>query len=217
MKFRVIAIDGPAASGKSSVSRGLAKQFGFSYLNSGSMYRAVTWYILHRDGNPMDPQEVQAIMASATLRTGIEGGASFLEIDGQRPGNELLDEDVNRSVSAVSTVPSVRERLVREFHQLAANGDLVVEGRDIGSVVFPDTPYKFYLDAPQILRQQRREAQGLKDEIAMRDRIDSSRHTAPLVIAPDAFVIDTGSLDLAGVIDAIRVRLDQLGVRPVQS
>lgn len=212
---RVIAIDGPAASGKSTVARGLAQRFGFGYVNSGSMYRAVTWYVLERDGNPYDPGEVESLLSSAILRSGFEGNASFLELDGMRPGVELLDEEINRSVSAVSTVPSVRERLVAELRALGASRDCVVEGRDIGSVVFPDTAYKFYLDAPQVVRQRRRDAQGQKDEVAMRDQIDSSRNTAPLVISPDACVIDTAALDLNGVIDAICGRLESLGFLPV--
>lgn len=213
----VIAIDGPAASGKSTVARGLAQQFGFFYVNSGSMYRALTWYILNRDGNPFDPVEVETLLNSAILETGFEGNASFLEIDGVRPTSELLSEDINRSVSAVSTVPAVRERLLHELRSLATRHNVVVEGRDIGSVVFPDTPFKFYLDAPQVVRQQRREAQGQKDEIALRDQIDSSRHTAPLVISPDACVIDTGSLDLNGVVATIASRLAEAGLYPVES
>jgi len=212
----VIAIDGPAASGKSTVARGLAKQYGFFYVNSGSMYRTLTWYVLSRDANPLDPVEVESLLNSVTLHTGFDSGASYLEIDGIRPTAELLSEDINRSVSAVSTVPAVRQRLLHELRELANRVNVVVEGRDIGSVVFPDTPFKFYLDAPQILRQQRREAQGQKDQIALRDQIDSSRHTAPLVISPDAWVIDTGPLDLDGVILAICERLTQSGLHPVQ-
>ncbi len=216
MSTRVIAIDGPAASGKSTVARGLAAKFQFAYVNSGSMYRAVTWYVLTRDANPFDSAEIAAIIGEADLRTGFEGNASFLEINGDRPTSELLDEDVNRSVSAVSTVPAVRERLLAELRDLASAHNVVVEGRDIGSVVFPDTPFKFYLDAPQVVRQRRREAQGQKDQIAMRDQIDSSRHTAPLVISDDAYVIDTGALDLDGVIEAISERLATIGLHPVQ-
>lgn len=213
----IIAIDGPAASGKSTVARGLANRFGFSYVNSGSMYRAFTWYVLSRDGNPLDPLEVEALLESAILTSGFEGGASYLEVDGVRPTAELLSEDINRSVSAVSTVPAVRNRIFHTLRTLAAAHDVVVEGRDIGSVVFPETPFKFYLDAPQIVRQRRREAQGQKDEIALRDQIDSSRHTAPLVISPDAFVIDTGTLDLDGVIDAISQRLTDAGISPAHA
>jgi len=213
----VIAIDGPAASGKSTVARALAKRFGFSYMNSGTMYRAFTWYVLSRDGNPFDPIEVESLLQTAIISSGFDGRASFIEIDGVRPSADLLSEDVNRSVSAVSTVPAVRTRIFHELRSLANQQDVVIEGRDIGSVVFPETPFKFYLDAPQVVRQRRREAQGQKDEIALRDQIDSSRHTAPLVISPDAYVIDTGTLDLDGVVDTISSRLANAGLTTVSS
>jgi cytidylate kinase len=213
----VIAIDGPAASGKSSVARELAKRFGFAYMNSGSMYRAFTWYVLSRDANPFDPAEVEGLLDSAIIECGFDGAASYIEIDGVRPTAELLSEDINRSVSAVSTVPAVRSRIVRELRGLANQHDVVIEGRDIGSVVFPETPFKFYLDAPQVVRQRRREAQGQKDEIALRDQIDSSRHTAPLVISPDAIVIDTGVLDLDGVLGTISNHLVNAGLTTVSS
>ncbi len=203
----VIAIDGPAASGKSSVARGLARHLGFSFLNTGAMYRAVTWHILRIGVDPESPTAVARGVAEADIRTGFEHAHSFIEINGLRPYDQLQEESVNRSVSAVSTVPEVRTRLLQEFRRLAAATPCVAEGRDIGSVVFPETPYKFYLDASPAVRQQRRNAQGQRDEVAVRDRIDSSRRTAPLTIAADATVIDTTELDLDEVIDAILTRL----------
>lgn len=217
MKQTVIAIDGPAASGKSSVARGLAERLGFDYVNSGMMYRAVTWHILNQGIDPADANSVAHAAASAGIVTGYDGPFAYIQIDGFRPGPQLHEESINRSVSAVSTVPLVRERLVREIRALAREHDVVVEGRDIGSVVFPSTPYKFYLDAPQSIRQSRRAAQGQADEIASRDRIDSSRRTAPLIIAPDAAVIDTSALDLDGVIDAILSKLAAAGCHPAPS
>jgi len=207
----VIAIDGPAASGKSSVSRGLAERLGFGYINSGAMYRAITWYVLLKGANPDDASQVELVVQNAQVETGFESGHSFIMIDRMRPIEELRGESINRYVSAISTVPAVRDLLVHEFRKLATQGGrVVVEGRDIGSVVFPDTPFKFYLDAPQNVRQLRRSAQGQQDEIATRDRIDSSRHTAPLVIARDARVIDTGALDLEEVINAIFSQIQEL-------
>ena len=207
----VIAIDGPAASGKSSVARGLAQQLGFCFINTGAMYRAATWQVLRSGADPQSPAAV-----AASIHTGFEEQHSFIEIDGFRPHEELRDESVNRSVSAVSTVPAVRNRLVQEFRALARISPSVVEGRDIGSVVFPDTPYKFYLDASPEERQRRRNAQGQLDEIATRDRLDSSRHTAPLTIATDATVIDTTRLDLEEVIAAIRETLAAKGLSACQ-
>jgi cytidylate kinase len=208
----VIAIDGPAASGKSSVARGLARHLGFSYINTGAMYRAITWHVLRSGVDPQSTSAVGRLAAAAPISTGFEDSRSFIEIGGIRPLAELHEESVNRAVSAVSSVPAVRERLVAEFRGLAATGDCVVEGRDIGSVVFPDTPYKFYLDANPDVRQRRRNAQGQRDEVAARDRIDSSRHTAPLTIAGDAVVIDTSELDLDEVIDAVLHALSTRGL-----
>ena len=212
----VIAIDGPAASGKSSVARGLAEQLGFFYINTGAMYRAATWHVLRVGANPQSVVAVAQAITGATIRTGFESRRSFIDIDGIRPYEQLRDEAVNRAVSAVSSVPEVRERLVAEFRKLASEGDSVVEGRDIGSVVFPDTPWKFYLDASPEVRQSRRNAQGQRDEVAARDRIDSSRHTAPLTIARDAAVIDTENLDLEEVIGTIQHSLSARGLPACQ-
>ena len=212
----VIAIDGPAASGKSSVARRLAQQLGFSFINTGAMYRAATWQVLRSGADPQSPIAVAASITAANISTGFEDQHSFIEIDGFRPHEQLRDESVNRAVSAVSTVPAVRDRLVEEFRALARISSCVVEGRDIGSVVFPNTPYKFYLDASPEERQRRRNAQGQLDEIAARDRLDSSRHTAPLTIAADATVIDTTHLDLEEVIAAIRETLAAKGLSACQ-
>ncbi len=210
----VIAIDGPAASGKSSVARGLGERFGFSYINSGAMYRAVTWSVLDRGIDPADSNAVGQAVAGARIETGFEHGRSTIEIDGFRPIDQLRAQSVNRAVSAVSAVELVRDRLVEVFRDLATRCDVIIEGRDIGSVVFPDTPYKFYLDAPSHVRQQRRAAEGEQDEIASRDQHDSSRRTAPLVIAPDAVVIDTSRHDLAGVIGEVAANLMARGLSP---
>ncbi|MDD5200932.1 MAG: (d)CMP kinase [Terrimicrobiaceae bacterium] len=212
----VIAIDGPAASGKSSVARGLAQQLGFSFINTGAMYRAAAWHVLNSGADPHSPASVTTAILAADIRTGFENRQSFIEIGGRRPYEQLRDEGVNRAVSAVASVPAVRERLVREFRTLARFGDCVVEGRDIGSVVFPDSPCKFYLDASPEVRQFRRNAQGQRDEVAARDRIDSSRRTAPLTIAPDATVIDTTELGLDEVMAAIRETLLAKGLPACQ-
>jgi CMP/dCMP kinase len=120
---------------------------------------------------------------------------------------------VNVEVSRVSTVPEVRKRLVERMRDYARNHDLVVEGRDIGSVVFPDTPFKFYIDALPEVRAQRRAAQGHRDEIAQRDRADSSRAASPLIIAKDAEVIDTSKLSIDAVVGEIVSRLKKKGLR----
>lgn len=212
MSRLVIAIDGPAASGKSSVARGLAAQLGIHYVNSGTMYRAITWHVLRAGVDLRDEESILPVVFSTAIRSGFENGQSFIEIDGFRPTHELREESVNQAVSTVSALPAVRSRLTNELHALARLQDCVVEGRDIGSVVFPNTPYKIYLDASAEVRQRRRSAEGQQDEVAARDRVDSSRHTAPLRIAPDAVVIDTTHLDLEATIAAVRNALLSRGL-----
>ena len=208
----VVAIDGPAASGKSSVARKLSVKLGFSYVDSGAFYRAITWWILRGKADPESASQVSAVIAESKIESGFEGDEAFLRIDGFDPKPRLRDEDVNRSVSPVSVVPAVRECLTGHLRALAELRDVVVVGRDIGSVVFPDTPFKFYIDASQNVRQQRRNAQGQDDEIALRDRIDSSRAHAPLKIARGAFFIDSTHLSVQGVVDEIIRQLEARGL-----
>jgi cytidylate kinase len=203
----VIAIDGPAASGKSSVARALARRFGFVYVNSGAMYRAVTWYILRAGVDPHDRALIGDCVGQGRLVCDLQNNESRILIDELDPSAHLHDDAVNRSVSLVSRVARVREILGKRMHDYAREYDLVMEGRDIGSVVFPDTPFKFYLDASPQVRSRRRAAQGQRDEIDARDLADSSRHAAPLVIAKDAEVIDTSDLTIEAVVGKIVTRL----------
>jgi len=206
-RHRVIAIDGPAASGKSSVARQLAKRLDFIYVNSGAMYRAVTWTVLNRGIEPGDKIAIAKIMGAVTLSGKLIDREFHLLIDDVDLTEHLHEDRVNAEVSRVSTVLEVRKLLVQRMRDYAGNHDLVVEGRDIGSVVFPDTPYKFYIDASPEVRSQRRAAQGHRDEIAQRDRADSSRPTSPLVVAKDAQVIDSSHLTVEQVVDEIVNRL----------
>ena len=144
---RVVAIDGPAASGKSSVARELARRLGFAYINSGAMYRAATWYILSNGVAPNDPEGIARLIESAPIVCDLEENESRIRIGEVDPANFLRDDRVNEGVSLVSSVPRVREILVEKMRSYAQTHDVVMEGRDIGSVVFPDTPYKFYIDA----------------------------------------------------------------------
>jgi cytidylate kinase len=210
---RVVAIDGPAASGKSSVARGLARRLGFVYVNSGAIYRAITWHILQKGIDPQDSKRITEALRSAVITSRLQENESRTLIDDSDAGDHLRDDCVNESVSRVSRFPIVRQIVAQNLHQHACGHDLVVEGRDIGSVVFPDTPYKFYVDASPQVRLQRRAAQGERDEIAMRDYIDSSRLVSPLVIARDAQVIDTSHLTIDEVVNQIIPRLKQMGLR----
>ncbi len=209
---RVIAIDGPAASGKSSVAHELARQLHFAYVNSGAMYRAVAWYVLQTRIAPEDSRAIARLVESAAIVCDLENGESRILIGGQDPSAFLRDDRVNQSVSLVSSVPRVREILVMKMRAYADNYDVVMEGRDIGSVVFPDTPYKFYIDASPDVRLRRREAQGQRDEIAARDRADSSRRNSPLIIADDALVVDSSNLTIEGVVGEIIGRLKLKGL-----
>ena len=204
---RVIAIDGPAASGKSSVARELARRLRFVYVNSGAIYRAVTWYLLRQGVDPADRPAIVQKVGSARISCGIEDSESRIRIDDVDPTSYLRDDPVNRAVSQVSTVAEVRHIATEQMRRFAENHSLVVEGRDIGSVVFPETPYKFYIDASPEVRSRRRAAEGQRDEIAARDRVDSSRAAAPLTIAQDAHVIDTSRLTIDQVVDEILRRL----------
>ena len=208
----MVAIDGPAASGKSSVAKEVSSRLGFSCVDSGAFYRAITWWILRRNVDPGSADKVSAVIAGIQLESGFEGDEVFLRIEGIDAKSHLRDEEVNRSVSPVSAVPAVRRCLTDHLRELATQRDLVVVGRDIGSVVFPDTPFKFYIDAAREVRQQRRIAEGQYDEIAMRDRIDSSRANAPLKIAHDAQLIDSTHLTVEGVVEEMIRQLAAKGL-----
>jgi cytidylate kinase len=209
---RVVAIDGPAASGKSSVARALAKQIGFDYVNSGAMYRAVTWHVLNHAVPPDDAAAIIDLLEKTRIDCTLDDHVSRILIDGIDPTPHLCDDRVNEEVSLVSSVPRLREILVEKMRGYAVDHDIVMEGRDIGSVVFPDTPYKFYIDASPDVRLRRRQAQGLRDQIAARDRADSSRRASPLIIAEDAHVIDSSNLTIEGVVGEIVGRLKMKGM-----
>jgi cytidylate kinase len=209
-----IAIDGPAASGKSSVSRLVARKLGCRYINSGSFYRAITWAVLDAGIAPEDEAAVAALMDRLTLECRESGGDTVLFIDGADPTPHIRDAAVNANVSRVSAWPAVRHVITELLRSLPAGGSLVMEGRDIGSFVFPDTPYKFYIDASEEVRASRRAAQGEQDSIAQRDATDSKRKHAPLVISEDSHVVDSSHLTLEGVVGEVigRLRLKGLDV-----
>ena len=209
---RVVAIDGPAASGKSSVAREIAKQIGFDYVNSGAMYRAVTWHVLQHAISPGDGDAIARLLETSRIDCDLGDDGSRILIDGVDPAEHLRDDRVNDEVSLVSSVPRVREILVAKMRSYASDRDVVMEGRDIGSVVFPETPYKFYIDASPEVRLRRRIAQGQRDQIAARDHADSSRRASPLVIAEDAHVIDSSNLPIEDVVGEIIGRLKMKGM-----
>ena len=208
----IIAIDGPAASGKSSVSRLLARKLGCRYVNSGSFYRAVTWAVLDAGVDPNDEAAVHALVNSLRLECREAGGETALYINGADPSSHARDSGVNANVSRVSAWPAVRKAVTDLLRSLDSGGSLVMEGRDIGSIVFPDTPYKFYIDASEEVRASRRAAQGEKDSIAQRDATDSKRKHAPLIISEDSHVVDSSHLTLEGVVGEVIGRLRGKGM-----
>ncbi len=207
----VIAIDGPAASGKSTVARELARRLGYRFFNSGDLYRAMTRACLLRGIDCRDAPAVDAAAKSMRLNIVADGREYFPQVAGEDARPYLRSGEVNANVSHVSTVPAVRSVITGAIREQTRGCQTVIEGRDIGSAVFPETPWKFYIDASPEVRQQRRRKEGQTEEIAHRDRIDSTRNTAPLTIAPGAIVIDSSELDVEGVVAAIMGRLRSQG------
>ena len=208
----MIAIDGPAASGKSTVARKLAKRLGFSYVNSGALYRGIAWLAIEHGIRPDDASAICGQLHNSVFKFDLQGKELVFLIDGISPDSHLRDERVNRTVSAISAIADVRDFLVTHLRQFLTWDNLVMEGRDIGSMVFPDTLYKFYIDASLEVRAQRRAVQGQRDDLFFRDRADSSRRASPLAIAEDAHVIDSSSLTIDGVVGEIVGRLRMKGL-----
>lgn len=210
----VIAIDGPSAAGKSTVARGVAQVMGYLYVDSGALYRIVTWQCLAHGIDTADPEAVARFAETLDVERVVEEGAVAYRIAGQAPGEAIRLPEINRHVSPVATVPAVRDRVTAWLREMRELGSLVVEGRDIGSVVFPDTPARFYLNASAAERARRRHSEeqekGIResrDEVLAslmnRDRIDSGRKAAPLKVADGAMVVDTTPLGIREVIETI--------------
>lgn len=218
MKARTIALDGPAASGKSAVGTAVALRLGFRFFDTGAMYRAMTWIALRRSVDVRDEAALVALANAVTIDARENSPASVertaVWIDGEDATPHLRDDDVEASVSLVSRVPGVRSALVRMQRALAADGGVVMAGRDIGTVVLPEAELKIYLDASNGVRALRRARQinesggtadvaALETDMARRDSIDSSRETSPLTAARDAVIINTDGLTLDDVIERI--------------
>jgi cytidylate kinase len=210
----IIAIDGPAASGKTTVARALARRLRFAYVNSGALYRAATWFVIEREISPADSAACVQALSEARIECAMENGAFHLRFNGVDPELFLRESRIVAQVSTLASQPEVRALLTARLRCFAMGQDTVMEGRDIGSAVFPDTPYKFYIDASQEVRERRRwnEAGGANDQIAARDRQDSTRRASPLVIAEDAHVIDSSHLTVEGVVGEMIGRLKLKGL-----
>lgn len=209
MSSLVVAIDGPSGSGKSSTSRGVATRLGLRYLDTGAMFRAMTWWMLRHDVDLSDPAAVAARAEEPVIESGTDPSAPTILVDGEDASVAIRSDEVNAAVSPISAVPQIRARLLELQRQIIGEGGIVVEGRDIGSVVAPDAPVKVYLSAEAHARAVRRAAEAggdvesTRDSLLSRDRIDSGRSTAPLTMVEGAVHIDTTSFTLDEVISQI--------------
>ena len=213
----VVAVDGTSGSGKSSTSRGVARRLGLRYLDTGAMYRAVTWWMLRHGVDVHDHEAVASRCDEPRIVSGTDPSGPTIDVDGEDVAVEIRGEDVNAAVSPVSAVPRVRARMQvmqRRIIEAAADGGqdggIVVEGRDIGSVVWPDAPVKVFLSADPSARAARRAAeeggsdvQATRDSLLARDQIDSGRAVSPLVMADGAVHVDTTDLTLDEAIETI--------------
>ncbi len=221
----VVAVDGTSGSGKSSTSRGVADRLGLRYLDTGAMFRAMTWWLLRQGVDVHDPAAVAARCAEPEIVSGTDPLGPTIVVDGTDVGVAIRQDDVNAAVSPVSAVPAVRARLLDLqraviARETAEGTGIVVEGRDIGSVVAPDAPVKLYLSADPAARATRRAAEhgsgdvaATQESLLARDRIDSSRATAPLVMADGAVHIDTTGHTLDEVIDLVVRLVEDVGAR----
>ncbi len=210
----VVAIDGTSGSGKSSTSRGVADRLGLRYLDTGAMYRAMTWWMLRHGVDVHDPDLVAGRCDEPLIESGTDPLGPTITVDGEDVAAAIRQPDVNAAVSPVSAVPQVRARLLSiqrtAIDAALAGAGIVVEGRDIGSVVWPEAPVKVYLSADASARATRRAAEeggsdvdSTRESLLARDQIDSGRTVSPLVMADGAVHIDTTAYSLDEVIDQV--------------
>jgi CMP/dCMP kinase len=217
--MKVIAIDGPSGAGKSSVSRRVGWKLGFLHVDSGALYRIMTWQCLENKIDTSDPTAVAAFAVQVEVECRPEDGAVAYYVKGEAPGNRIRTPEINAHASEVATVREVRDRITAILRGMTALGSLVVEGRDITTVVFPDSPARFYLTASAEARARRRRkeevAKGIanqseeavKASLLARDRIDSTRKYAPLRKADGVVEIDSSDLTLDQVVETVLAAL----------
>lgn len=190
----VISIDGTSASGKSTNARRVAKALGFTYVDTGAMYRTLAWYCLHKRINVDDAKAVMSICRRWKTRLVCEAGEVRLMVDDYYPAREIRTAETSSAVPRVAAIPQVRQWMKKTQRACIQFGSLVMEGRDIGSNVFPETEFKFYLDASLDERSRRRAAEGVDENLAERDQRDSQRAAAPLIVPLGAIVINNSKL-----------------------
>ena len=210
----IIAIDGPAASGKSTTAIGVAKCLGITYLDTGAMYRAVTFGLIENDIKFEDSSELDNYLKQIKLKLSETKSGVILNLDGRNISNEIRSSKVTENVSEVSALKSVRDSMILIQRKMAKKNDCILEGRDIGTVVFPDADFKFFLIADEKVRAKRRQndlkkmgeqksIDNVTRDIIKRDYKDSTRKHSPLIKSENAIIIDTSNLGINKVIDKI--------------
>ncbi|HEV7860792.1 MAG TPA: (d)CMP kinase [Pyrinomonadaceae bacterium] len=222
----IIAIDGPSGAGKSTLGRMIARTLNLLYLDTGAMYRAAALAVLRAGVSTKDAAAVALVTARANINLAGDPDSLRVTLDGRDVSDEIRTEEVSQSASVISTIPEVRRTLVQRQREIGAQGGVVLDGRDIGTVVFPDADLKFFLTAEPEARAQRRydeerarardvTFEQTLDDINQRDRRDSTRETSPLAIADDAIVLDSTELSIEEVyermMNIIRERLRATG------
>lgn len=212
----IIALDGPAGSGKSTIAKELAKSLNIEYLDTGAMYRAVTLFLLEQKVNIDDQDAVANAITDITID--VDGKKTFL--NGKDVSKDIRQEQINKNISVVAANGAVRDILVKSQRKIGESKDMILDGRDIGTIVFPNADYKFYIDASSDVRAERRVAQNkrlgnnesfetIKANIEHRDEMDRNRKIGPLKCAEDAIVIDTSNINLKQTIAVIKKEMDK--------
>ncbi len=214
LKGKIIALDGPAGSGKTTTARNLAAKLGYSYLDTGAMYRAITYFALQNNIEPSDNSRLEVLAKKLPIVFETHEDINKVFINGEEVTNEIRLPEVTRHVSEVSAIKGVRAALVEQQKELGKHGSIVAEGRDTTTVVFPHADLKIYLDASVEVRAQRRlldlmrmdistTLEEQKQDIIRRDNYDSGREHSPLLKAPDAIIVDTSNMTIEGQVDHI--------------
>lgn len=211
----VIALDGTSASGKSTNAKRVAKALGYAYVDTGAMYRSLAWHCLEKDVDLGDDKAIASLCRRWKTELKNDDGHIRLYVDGYFPEKEIRTAETSAAVPVVAAVPAVRKWMKAKQRECIKFGDLVMEGRDIGSNVFPDTDFKFYLDASLDERSKRRAADGVDENLAERDKQDSQRAAAPLMIPLGAKVINNSEMTAeetsAMIIGEVQEKLEAAG------